>query len=190
MCWIKNQNMYPKGNITNYPGLNLGIRKPSLKNPPTCNNEITDVDTIRYADYIQSDTMTPETQCNASLVSQSDQANFDNIKNQLAILGQDIASKMTNLYNQDSQIYKKLNTNEVQFKKDVEKYNNINIQIRQELELQSNNNIEGMLNMNDINGMLSNTDIVVLEENYKYIFWGVLAIGIVTITVNLMNKNK
>ena len=190
MCWIKNQNMYPKGNITNYPGSNLGIRKPSLKNPPTCNNEITDVDTIRYADYIQSDAMTPETQCNASLVSQSDQANFDNIKNQLVILGQDIASKMQNLYNQDAQIYKKLNTNEVQFKKDVEKYNNINMQIRQELELQSNNNIEGMINMNDINGMLSNTDIIVLEENYKYIFWGVLAIGIVTITVNLMNKNK
>jgi hypothetical protein len=190
MCWIKNQNMYPKGNITNYPGMNLGIRKPSLKNPPTCNNEITDIDTIRYADYIKSDTMTPETQCNASLVSQSDQANFDNIKNQLVILGQDISSKMQNLYNQDAEIYKKLNTNEVQFKKDIEKYNNINMQIRKELELQSNGNIEGMMNMNDINGMLSNTDIVVLEENYKYIFWGVLAIGIVTITVNLMNKNK
>jgi hypothetical protein len=42
--------------------------------------------------------------------------------------------------------------------------------------------------MNDVNGMLSNTDIVVLQENYNYIFWSVLAIGIVTVTINLMKK--
>ena len=84
--------------------------------------------------------------------------------------------------------------NEVQFKKDLMKYRNVKNNIKNELDLQSNNNIEGMttmgqnLNMNDINGMLSDTDLSVLEGNYKYIFWSVLAIGLVTITVNMMNK--
>jgi len=86
-------------------------------------------------------------------------------------------------------IYKKLNMNETQFKKDIVNYKTVNMKIRKELELDSNtNNIEGMMNMNDVNGMLSNTDIVVLQENYNYIFWSVLAIGIVTVTINLMKK--
>ena len=59
-------------------------------------------------------------------------------------------------------------------------------------ELQSNNNIEGTqnlnLNMNDINGMLSDTDLRVLQGNYSYIMWSILAVGILTITINTMRK--
>ena len=65
-----------------------------------------------------------------------------------------------------------------------------NIKIRKEMELQSNNNIEGMtnLNMNDINGMLSDADLRVLQGNYSYIMWSILAVGILTITINTMKK--
>ena len=99
---------------------------------------------------------------------------------------------MENLYNQDNKVYEKLNMNAQQFKKDLQKYKNINIKISQELNLQSNNNIEGMqnlnLNMNDINGMLSDTDLRVLQGNYSYIMWSILAVGILTITINTMRK--
>jgi hypothetical protein len=181
--------MYPNAAIQNNPAYNLGIRRLSVLNPPSCSNAVSDVDTLQYDNYVKGDQMTPETQCNVSLVSQQDQMNYDNIKSQLVILGQDIASKMENLYNQDKNIYKKLNMNETQFKKDIENYKTINMKISKELELDSNsNNMEGMINMNDINGMLSNTDLIVLQENYNYIFWSVLAIGIVTITINIMKK--
>jgi hypothetical protein len=119
---------------------------------------------------------------------------FDNIKSQLVTLGQDITSKMETLYNEDNKIYEKLNMNEKQFKKDLEKYRTLNIKIRKEFELQSNNNIEGMqnfkgsLNMNDINGMLSDSDLIVLQGNYSYIMWSILAVGLLTITVNTMKK--
>jgi hypothetical protein len=42
------------------------------------------------------------------------------------------------------------------------------------------------LNMNDINSMLSDTDIRVLQENYSYIFWSILAVGLLTITISKM----
>ena len=137
--------------------------------------------------------MTQDTKCNVSI--KADRINYDNIKNQLFTLGQDIASKMEILYNKDNQIYEKLNTNSVQFKNDLEKYKQTNMKISQELNLQSNNNnIEGMqnftnvLNMNDINGMLTDADLIVLQENYKYILWSILAVGILTITINIMKK--
>jgi hypothetical protein len=181
--------MYPNAPLQDSRDFNLGIRKLSVLNPPACSNAVSDVDTLQYDNYIKGNQMTPDTQCNVSLVSQQDQMTYDNIKSQLVILGQDIASKMENLYNQDKNIYKKLNMNETQFKIDIENYKTINMKISKELELDSDtNNMEGMINMNDINGMLSNTDLVVLQENYNYIFWSVLAIGIVTITINIMKK--
>jgi len=193
-CWLKNKEAYPKS--TKYPmnDRNLGVRKPGIKGSVNCSNEIVDINTIQYDNYVKGDGMTTETKCNESIVSQADRINFDNIKNQLETLGQDIASKMENLYNEDNKVYEKLNMNEDQFKKDLEKYKNINIKIRQEMNLQSNNNIEGMRNltsfqnMNDINGMLSDTDLIVLHENYKYIMWSILAVGILTITINTMKK--
>jgi hypothetical protein len=42
--------------------------------------------------------------------------------------------------------------------------------------------------MSDINGMLTDTDLIVLQENYSYIFWSILALGVLTITINTMKK--
>jgi hypothetical protein len=45
-----------------------------------------------------------------------------------------------------------------------------------------------IITMNDINSMLSDTDITVLQENYSYIFWSILAIGLLTVTINQIKK--
>ena len=96
---------------------------------------------------------------------------------------------MESLYNQDNTIFAKLNKNDEQFKKDLENYKLTNLKIKKELNLQSNN-IEGMqnLNINDLNGMLSDSDLRVLQENYSYIMWSILAVGILTVTINTMRK--
>ena len=97
---------------------------------------------------------------------------------------------MEKLYNQDNKIYEKLQTNEQQFQKDLESYKSISIKIKNELDLQSNNSIEGMRNLNndDIDGMVSDTDLRVLQENYGYLLWSILAVGVLTITINTMKK--
>ena len=188
-CWLKNNAAYPKGTKQPNNNVNLGVRQPGLKNSKNCSNKIVEIDTVQYDNYLKGDPMTQDTKCNTQVVSQEDRIIFDNIKSQLFILGQDIASKMERLYNQDNKIYEKLNMNSAQFNKDLEKYKNINIKIKQELDLQSNNNnIEGMHNMNDINGMLSDTDLIVLQANYKYIMWSILAVGLLTITINVIKK--
>jgi hypothetical protein len=48
--------------------------------------------------------------------------------------------------------------------------------------------VEGMLNMQDLNAMLSDSDLVVLQNNYQYILWSILAIGIVGITIKTLKK--
>ena len=96
-------------------------------------------------------------------------------------------TKAEDLYSQDNKIFEKLNINEEQFKKNIENYKLTNIKIKKEFNLQDNN-IEGMQNINDINGMLNDSDLRVLQENYSYIMWSIFAIGILTITINTLKK--
>ena len=195
-CLLKGRNQFKKQ--SNNSSI-LGIRNPKLKGSKTCSSKIINVDTIQYGNYVKGDEMTSETECNVSLVSQEEQIKLDKIKNELYLLGEDITSKMENLYNNDKKIYEKMHMNAEQFNKNLEKYKATNTKIREEINLQSNNNIEGMqnylsttnskkLNMNDLNGMLSDTDLIVLQENYSYILWSILAVGLLTITINIMKK--
>lgn len=199
-CWLKNNAAYPNGSKQTNPEVNLGIRKKNIISTTNCNTEIIEVDTIQYDNYIKGTDMTSKTSCNSPVVSHEDIIKLDNIKSQLTNLGQDIASKMETLYNTDNDIYEKLKTNEIQFNKDLQNYKNINTKIKKELELQSNNNIEGMqnyvsssdftslLNFNDISGMLSDTSLRVIQENYLYLLWSVLALCILLITITMMNR--
>jgi hypothetical protein len=184
-CWLKNGNALNKQRNN---GLQLGVRKPMLKGSSTCSNEIIDVDSIQYGNYNKGPNMNLKTDCSTNLkpVSTENMNKYDDIKNKLFSLGQQIVSEMENLYNEDNKIFEKLNMNTEQFNKNLAMYKNINN------KLQSNNNIEGMgnmgLNINDLNGMLTDSDIHVLQENYSYIFWSILAVGILTVTINMMKK--
>jgi len=70
---------------------------------------------------------------------------------------------------------------------------NINVNKREGMQnnmrtIDSSADANKILTMNDINSMLSDTDIRVLQENYSYIFWSILAVGLLTITVNQIKK--
>ena len=142
--------------------------------------------------------MTSDTQCRQSIISQEEQKMHDNILSQLNILGNDIVLKMEKLYNQNNNNFKELNINSEQFKKDLENYKLTNLRIQKSINGLQNfqsNNIEGMQNLsnsldfNDLTAMLSDSDLRVLKENYSYILWSILAVGILTITINTM-KNR
>ena len=49
-------------------------------------------------------------------------------------------------------------------------------------------NLNQSLSINDIEHMLNDSDIRILQANYSYILWSVLAVGILSITVNTINK--
>jgi hypothetical protein len=187
-CFLKNKDSYPK-TLTNLPGGIFGTKIPEVKlsGSKTCSNKIVNVDTVQFDNYIKGSPMTPTTQCNAPIVGDQDRLAFDNIKSQLITLGNDIVSNTEKLYSEDNNIFAKLNMNEEQFKKNIENYKQTNIKIQKELNLQDNN-IEGMQNLNDINGMLNDSDLRVLQENYSYIMWSIVAIGLLTITINTLKK--
>jgi hypothetical protein len=184
-CWLKNRLTYPKAEKSYNKDTILGVRNRAIKSSSTCRKNINNIDTIQYGNYNKIDNMTSDTSCGKPIISQNDKIEYDNIKNELSNLGKDIANKMEELYNRDNNITKTFNSNNAKFKQDIENYKLTNLRINKEL---SYNNIEGMKTMNDINGMLNDTDLQVLQSNYNYVMWSILAVGILTITINTMSK--
>lgn len=189
-CWLKNRDTYPKAEKQANQGLVLGVRFPSLKSSSTCDNKISEVDTIQYDAYLKGDQMTSDTQCKNPIISDENKAEYNSLSTELANLGAEIVSKMESMYAQNSDIKTDLKTSSEQFKKDLDKYKEITKKIKEQGNNIEGNNIEGMrnLNINDLNGMLIDADIRVLQENYKYVMWSIFAASALVITIKLLKK--
>jgi hypothetical protein len=198
-CWLKNSNAYPNCPLTPNVSLTLGVKRPQLNNTNNCSNDIVDIDTVQYDNYQKGEEMSPGTLCNAPIVSQENRDKIFAIKNEMAAVVQNIVNQMEQLNSENNNIYEKLNMNQQEFKKKLAMYKKINATIKKELEIESKDNIEGMYNrkgskkeglltMGDVNGMIADSDLQVLQENYQYIFLSILAVGMLIVTMNIMKK--
>ena len=191
-CFLKNTNTFPKAAKQYFPGsgLTLGVRKKKILPGTTCKQEIVEVDTLQYSNYAKGKIIRNGNDCDLNIVSQKYRVEFDVLKNKLSILGEEISTKMEEMYSKNNKIYEDMKMSEAEFKENIKKYrSNIN-RIRNELdipvEFNYSNKLEGMTNMKTLTSMLSDADIRLLEENYGYIFWSILAVGVVSTTINIV----
>jgi hypothetical protein len=191
-CFLKNENTYPRAPKQYFSGsgLTFGMRKKKVLPGTTCKQETVEVDTLQYANYAKGKIIRNKNDCDLNIVSQTYRVQFDVLKNQLSILGEEISTKMEEMYSTNSNVYKDMKMSEAEFKENIKKYrSNIN-RIRNELdipvEFKYSDGKEGMTNMKTLSSMLTDADIRLLEENYGYIFWSILAVGVVSTTINIV----
>lgn len=195
-AWLKNKNIFPKGPKEYIPerGLILGVKKSDVVKDSACNKNTTDVTASTLKNFIKGNPISKKSQCYSMFLSQKTMLEFDKVKNELTILGKDLAEKMELLYNKDKKIHEKFGMNEQQFKQNLELYKNIEKIVRENISaLEINDyyyNIEGMRNLtdDDIDGMLTDTELRVLQENYSYFLWTILAVGTVAATIHAFRK--
>jgi hypothetical protein len=136
--------------------------------------------------------------CRDTVISDAVKARIKDLESRLVAKGQEIAAKIKELFDRDTTIFDNMDINNAELKKKILLYKRItmdkNNNTLNPMPLNNNNNMkEGMqnLNMNDVNGMLADTDILILQENYSYVLWSVLAVGLLTVTINMMSaRNK
>ena len=201
-CQLKNSNMFPKSPRVTNSTTSIYARRPNVNNNGLlCNKEIVDIDTLRYSRYQQGEAMTENAPfCRDAVISENVKARIKEIESRMVAKSQEIAAKIKDLYQRDDKIFDNMDINNDELKKKILMYKRIVMDKNKNktntlnpMPLNSNNRKEGMqnLNMNDVNGMLADTDLRVLQENYSYVLWSVLAVGLLTITVNVMKaKNK
>ena len=112
---------------------------------------------------------------------------YNTVSNKIGQVSNAITKKLDNVIkdtNKKPREYNKQNVTGVNSKNDniITKLKIDNLQWIQE---NYGNMKEGFgPNLNDIESMLSDADITVLQENYSYIMWSVLAVGLLSMTVS------
>jgi hypothetical protein len=195
-CRLKNSNMFPNSQRIQSNGDTMYVRKPQINNGDMCSKEIVDIDTLQYENYVKGSDMTTDMSvCKDTVISDATRTQIEELKSKMAMKAQEISAKIKELYERDRDIFNKMNVNDVELKKNISTYMRTVMGNKKEKITAAdlnNGNKEGMqnLDMNDVNGMLADTDLRILQENYSYILWSVLAVGLLTITINVMKVNK
>ena len=205
LCYLKNNSMYPVGTKKSTVGLDLYTRTPLLNNNSLCPKELTSIDSVQYDNYIKGDAMTLEDNCNTSLLDDEEKVKLNELSNQLNSISNKIEAKTNKLHSSNISINNDMDTGAQTINKDFKMYYEVKGKINKLLEkrmskkdkknikkinnFNNNHNIlEPMLNMNDLNGMINDSDLVVLQSNYQYVLWSILAVGLITVTINTIKK--
>lgn len=99
------------------------------------------------------------------------------IRDKLTIIGNDIATTMETLYNNNDKIYNYMSMNKEQFKKKINQYRNVSMSLKEGF---------GNLDPRDVNTLLYDSDVYIKYENYNYVMWSILAIGALSLTYKLL----
>ena len=144
---------------------------PKLKNLPVgVSNKIVNIDSIAFQNYPKTDKM--NTSYGLSNANTTQKQELDQLKTRLDQISQQLADN-TGILNTDE--IKVGNQSTLQTKsiaKYLKEYENTNTKIKNYAS-----------NMN--NGIVKDSDINVLKENYNYYFWSILAVGTVLVTMNI-----
>jgi hypothetical protein len=153
---------------------------PIIKNSSGCPKSVTGIDTLEWEDYPKTGvSMSMSSVCGLQKAVQDDTISNEALRMQLASIADEIVNKITYLESLNLNLNNQMGIDRTVLDQNLKKYQALSKQYHQYKTVDEAN----------INGILSDSDIVVLQENYGYLFWSILAIAVVVITVNTI-KNK
>lgn len=174
-CWPKSSGMYPYGGAS-VPNSdrNTYIRLKMPKTPPLGVSQNTDsTDTVTYGNYVQGGAL--ENQYGLSQATTTQKQQLTQLQQKLDMLSQQINSS-------NSKFSSGVNTLQSQSQKNVQGLQNY----LQNLSKTDNNIVNtSEMNNGNLENILNESDITVLQKNYSYLAWSILAAGTVLITMNL-----
>jgi len=177
VCYPKTSGMFPNGQSQINKNVNLYTRNKSPIKPPIgVPGTVINIDSILYDNYTIGDEISNETGSSYGLANATSTQ-----KQQLSQL----ESKLNLLTSQINGYTDKL----------ISDSDSLNNQVIKNIEgvgdylkdfKETNNNIKNF-NTN-IENILNDSDITVLQKNYDYLFWSILAAGTVLVTMNISKR--
>lgn len=173
VCYPKTSSMYPSGAIQANANVNLYVRNKSPISPPigvtsTTNN----VDTVLYQNYVDG----------GSIGDSYGLANASSVQKQQL---QQLYGRLNFLSNQIINLTNKFETGSQQLEQQAE--TNVQGITGYVKDIKSTNDKIKHFDTNTDN-ILNDSDIVVLQKNYDYLFWSIIATTTVIISMNIIKK--
>lgn len=183
-------------NTTNNTGYMKGkdILNPSLKvvNPntdlyvrdlkingadPSCNRKTMTTNSNGWKNYSKGPMMTPHTKCSLTNAVSEQNTKIMDLQNKITQVGGEIIIILNNLKKQTADVKSKIGINSDKIDSDLVMYN------------KTINDIQNYKNGEDsMNNIVKDTNLLVLYKNYNYMFWSILAISTMIISMKMMGK--
>jgi hypothetical protein len=173
VCTPMDSSMFPSGTREISNSNDLYIRNINPMSPPTgVNQNTSNIDTITYQNYVNGGQINNEYGL-ATLVEQNQSQVFSLEDQMNTLVGQ--LNNYTNRFNQGARV------SSMQTSKNYKGIKNYLTEIKD-----TNKDIKNF-NTNADN-ILKDSDIIVLQQNYNYLFWSILAVATVLISINVVKK--
>jgi hypothetical protein len=181
VCYPKDNLAYPNSDIHSITGSDLYVRNKKPINPTYgASSSIKNIDSIKYHNYINGGKMKKEYGLvNATAVQKQ---KLDQLQTKMKLLARQL-NNLTNKFGKGAY------ASETQMQKNVEGFNShINdINIINDIN-NINEKIKHFSDANLMSNILDDSNINVLQQNYEYLFWSILAAGSVLVSMNIMKK--
>jgi hypothetical protein len=174
-CWPKTSSMYPNGARQLNPARNIYIRNKTPSNTPIgVPLTTTNTDSITYGGYVNGGQLSNEYGLANATSTQKEQ--LAQLESQLNLLASQLSSYTTDFGEGSYQAAAQSQTNVTGIQDYLQ-------------GIQTTNKTIKNMNTTNIENILKDSDIVVLQKNYDYLFWSILAVGTVLVAMNI-SKNK
>jgi len=159
--------------------MSMTMAVPIINNNDSCTKRVETIDSLEWDNYAKTGLhMSQNTVCGLEKKTQDEIINRDALRMQLAALADEIVNKITYLESLNLSMNNQMGIDKKVLNDNLKKYKSLSKQYNQYKNVDAGN----------INGILSDSSIVVLQENYSYLFWSILAIAIVVVTIHTIKK--
>jgi hypothetical protein len=178
-CYPKTNGMYPFGGQTKSDtNTTIYVRGIQPSSPPLGVSQNTNnTNSITYQNYIDKGPIGSEYGLANATSSQKQQ--LQQLQSTMNLLSNSISELTTNFQTGAISAESQSNKNVVGIQEYLNDINNTNVKI-DDVAGQTTGNIQNILN---------DSDIVVLQKNYNYLLWSILAAGTVLISMNIVKKH-
>ena len=178
-CYFKGKDIInPSLKIPN-PNTDLYIRDLKINGTDvSCNKSIVNITSNQWGSYGKTNKyMSQNTKCGLSSALSGENTKIAHLKNKIGRVGGKIIIILTNLQKQNDDVKSKIGTNSNKIDADLKNYNKVMMDIQ--------NYKKNEPNMNNI---VKDTNLLVLYQNYNYMFWTILAISTMIVSMKMMGK--
>ena len=167
-----------QGNLSEYPSSMISNGS-IINNDSSCPTKVVPIDSIQWDKYTKSNVpMSPSTVCGLAKTNEEDNKKLNFIESQMNTIANQIIQSIHTLQSYNSELLTQMGIDKDSLAINLQKYKSVNNEVSKYKSSYIKN----------VNGLLSDTDTLVLQESYSYMFWSILAIALITIVINTVRK--
>ena len=164
-CWLKNAGMFPKGVRQPNEDFELYTRSKVVKNNNSCNKAIESTSAANWELFPIGEKMAMSTLCSLGAITEQERRELEAKHTNLSGVAGLLGDKLKGLTSEKRKLDSSMQTNVDKLQTDIGTYSDV---------WDKSDNHEA--NTDNINGMLTDTDLNMVSQNYKHILWTILAI--------------